>query len=176
MEPKIVTAAQAGIFIKSKNIEIEFGKAYNVYACGCALPDDKDPKILAYFPEKKVKNRSCSKHQPSKLLGKYKICVCGVEYFSGRVQESARCAKCAGSNGQGFFKPKIKKHFKVYNGIDVTRWNCKDWEKCGNKAIDENLDFRPCKDCPDFEIKHGNHDALSGQFRNRSSKTISAIY
>lgn len=164
----IVTPDQAGKFLQQLKIEPEHGEAYNIYACGCVIINRDDPCIVTYFSVNVQKNRSCPIHKPTRLVGKYKVCSCGSVFFSNRTQSSKRCKNCPKINSTDIevlraYREEMAnrpKAFKQYEGPDSTRCYCKNWKKCGDMAIKENLDYRPCLNCDDYEMQHGNHDPM----------------
>ena len=162
----IVTPEQAQEFLQQLKIEPEYGKAYNIYACGCVIQNEEDPGVVTYFSVNVQKNRSCPIHQPSRLVGKYKNCSCGTIFFSTRTQSSERCHKCPKIKSTNIehlkaYREKMAnrpRDFNKYEGPDLTRYHCKSWKKCGDMAIKEYLDYRPCLNCDDYELQHGNYD------------------
>lgn len=144
-----LTIDTAGVFIKKTGIKIIPGEAYNIFACGCIIGHENDPVKYAYYPDLGTSNRTCPKHKPSAMIGKYKVCGgCGSEYFSMRVQASAACARCYG------VKPKKKptkglrnRHLFDKKGVDCffRVLECLDkWD---------GYDCIPCKGCDKFKKK-----------------------
>jgi len=165
---KVTTARQANELLIQNGIKIKHGQAYNIYACGCTISYEDDPSLVLYFPQLVQKARSCPIHQPTRLIMKYKMCFCGTEYCSTRLRPSQKCVVCSGRVGEVRFLQAIRcddvnrpKFFKTYKGGDPERWNCVHWKRCEGWAISEDLEYRPCLECPDYILKHGNYDALA---------------
>ena len=158
----IKNATQAREYLEKKGINIEPGKSYNIYVCGCVVNNDDDPQLQFYFPKTKTKKRSCPYHKPSALLNKYKRCRCGREYFSNRIQSSEMCKGCYESKltPEDQLKCLIKvKKLQNDHLRDPDRSDCAFYL---TKCLMEYVDFQavPCKNCKHYTIGTGNVDDL----------------
>ena len=155
-----ITLGKAKRFIKKEKIEVVEGEAYAVYDCGHVFNIKDDPRIQTYYPnegEKGLSVRSCPVCVTEKLMTKYKLCGCGAEHASKRVQPSKCCDRCAA--GRRAQRP-VKHALYLRNGhtSDPSRCYCVHRDECIMTYIE--YDAIPCKNCRRFKVKQGGHDPI----------------
>jgi len=149
--------------------QIEKGKVYVKYSCGCVFldTDDKKRKKRSVFEkiEGKRTNRTfCPNHKSnSKIEHRFKICpMCHKKIIVARLTKDGYCFRCNKAINAKKAKEKIKEKKKKncfqYNGkMYELRKNEKIENKplCGNRSfclsfIKSASDLLQCKDCSHF--------------------------
>lgn len=149
--------AKAKRLLKKAKIKPEPGIAYVIYECGHIFIAENDPQIRTYYIDAGLSIRSCPKCITKRLVTKYKLCSCGLEYVGKRVVSSNCCQYCPPERKSGR-EPVRDKKYQNKHLADPSRCFCAYRDECYNKYIE--YDALPCKGCLRYKIKHGNYDPI----------------
>ena len=145
--------------LTADGIEPIDGHAYTLYECGHAFDVEADPSRILWYASVGRALRSCPICDKQKLLTKYKQCGCGKVQISFKVQPSTYCNFCPPDRKD---KDTVDTPFaRRKNGhlADYSRGFCVHRNECLKKYID--YDTVPCKNCDDYLVIQGEHDALA---------------
>jgi len=155
---KLLSLEEVQKIINKSKIEIKSGLLYTIYECGHIFSSDEDPLKITYFQKDNMSKRTCFKCDQSHLVARYKKCGCGAEQIGNAVSASKFCKYCSKEYKEKFAIIKEPDKTKNKHLADPNRWNCKNRNECFKKYI--SYEALPCKNCKDYQIGNGDHDAL----------------
>ena len=140
-----ISLYRAKQFIRKSEIKIEIGECYVIYECGYVCNNKDYPQTITYYSKENRGIRSCPLCCTSKLLTKYKICICGAEHIGKRVQASTYCSSCSSLRKATGRVETLDAYKHNEHLADPSRYDCIYRNECLFQYF--TYDTLPCKNC-----------------------------